>query len=318
MKSMLRHVQSCQNIIMFRDVVLLCCVTSCCLLLCLFVASWESLSAVFVYLSLSLVYSSSVSFFLLLLLSQPFLLSCSSSAFFRTVQFSHLFFLLSFTMKGIFVVAVWITYCRSCGVELHIVFLFGVCGNPWFKRLEKVLFSSRGLEASDQCGLAHHQLKFCSMVGSRPGGDWEQHAYFGNGRCDFRSSWHQIAPPIVVKTESAFAKTEWCSLDTKTTRTENCENIWWSRMHNRIAMLFVEKFEAKHNELPLLSVWSPKIDRGKKLQCTVGFSKQYVGWSINEAALYKIIFSASVASHEVWLFFLGSELDEDEYRQQER
>ena len=62
-------------------------------------------------------------------------------------------------------------------------------------------------------------------------------------------------------------------------------------MHYRNVMFFVEKFEAKHNELLLLSVWSPKIDRGNKLQYTVVFSKQYVGWSINEAALYTIIFS---------------------------
>ena len=89
-------------------------------------------------------------------------------------------------------------------------------------------------------------------------------------------------------------------------------------MHNRIAMLFVENFVAKHNELPLLSVWSPKIDRGKKLQCTVGFSKQYVGWSINEAALYKIIFQLLLPVMKSGLFFLGSEFDEDEYRQQER
>ena len=48
---------------------------------------------------------------------------------------------------------------------------------------------------------------------------------------------------------------------------------------------------------------SPKIDRGKKLQCTVGFSKQYVGWSINEAALYKIIFQLLLPVMKSGLFF---------------
>ena len=78
MKSMLRNVQSSQNIIMFRDAVLLCHVMSCCVC----ASHRESLFLQFVYLSLSLVHSSRVSFFLV---SQPFLLPCFSSAFFGTV-----------------------------------------------------------------------------------------------------------------------------------------------------------------------------------------------------------------------------------------
>ena len=114
MKSMLRNVQSYQNIIMFRDVVLLCSVMSCCLLLCLFVASWESLSAV-------------LCICLCLLFILPVFLFSSSSL--STVS-SLMFFVSFFPYRSVFsffssVVHDERNFC-SCGVN-HILSLLW-CG----------------------------------------------------------------------------------------------------------------------------------------------------------------------------------------------